>query len=191
MYKKKIFTIVAILILILISLIIYVYQKTDYPCTTDYKKKFSSNTIELVVHQTETVNNDIDDDFYKYTQEEYEKYLKLRSFDNVRMSLKDNTVTNTSATIIIEDNNVVPYGYGDGYILETKVLGMWIPLIPKCGIPTWDDYTLIIKNGETELPVNWSKIYGSLKKGKYRLVKYEQDRTNNNHKRFIIDFNIE
>ena len=93
--------------------------------------------------------------------------------NGVLMIIKDGTLTNTSATIIIRDSNETgTYTYGESFRIDKKENGKWNEAEIKN-----DDYAfytigyIIEKNGELELKCNWEDIYGSLEKGEYRLVK--------------------
>lgn len=101
------------------------------------------------------------------SKEEWEQM----SFDKISMSIKEGSVTKNGATLIITNNNELSCGHGDNYRIQRKILGLWIPIIPivmpwsvadsECGI-------ILSKTSVTPMR-DWSKIYGTLRSGKYRL----------------------
>lgn len=107
------------------------------------------------------------------------------------ISIKDGTLTPTSATIIISDTN-----YNDKYSMEfwiyKKDADKWNLIDPIQKKIEWETRLYFVDdNGNLELNQNWQDIYGELDKGKYKLVKYVTDSKNNNSCTISVDFNIE
>ena len=90
--------------------------------------------------------------------------------DKITMEIKQGTLKNSSATIIMTNNTDEEYTYGEPYHLEIKENDTWYILEPK------EDLFFImpaysLKNGESvEKEYNWEYGYGNLKVGTYRLV---------------------
>ena len=90
--------------------------------------------------------------------------------DKITMEIKQGTLKNSSATIIMTNNTDEEYTYGAPYHLEIKENDTWYILEPK------EDLFFImpaysLKNGESvEKEYNWEYGYGNLKVGTYRLV---------------------
>ncbi len=87
------------------------------------------------------------------------------------MEIKEGTLTKTTATILITDNNEDPYSYGEWYRIDKKVNGEWKELdtingnsVPEIALP-------MLEYGKVERNLDWSEIYGQLDKGEYRIVK--------------------
>lgn len=96
--------------------------------------------------------------------------LKIYQGNDITLSIKENTLTNTSATIIITDNSNKKHTYGNEFLIERKIKNTWYKLAAQ---ETWWEpigYE-VDENNKLELPQNWESIYGKLKKGTYRLLK--------------------
>ncbi len=96
--------------------------------------------------------------------------LKIYKGNDIAISIKKNTLTKTSATIIINDNSNKNHIYGNAFLIEKKYKNKWMKMKAN---ETW--FTLIGyvvgENKTIELTQNWSNMYGELKKGTYRLLK--------------------
>lgn len=121
----------------------------------------------------------------------------LEPSDKVSISIKENTLTNNGATIIIKNNSDDIYVYGPEYIIQTKKDGNWIEVETITGDPlAWNSIAYILKaNEEKELNIDWSLGYGELTSGQYRLVKKvfkEEDRPidDSEIKYISVDFKI-
>ena len=96
----------------------------------------------------------------------------------VTMRIKDNTLTNTSAIVIITDKNSKHYTYGEWFRIDYNKDNEWHKLETIT-----DDISFymigydIDKNNELEMETNWEWLYGKLKPGEYRLVKRVEDNT--------------
>ena len=92
--------------------------------------------------------------------------------DLVSMEIKEDTLTDTSATIIIKANVYYDIYTGDAFWIE-KYNGSnntWEKL--NCDNCYFNDIGYVIKSNEPkELYCDWTRMYGKLSKGEYRLVK--------------------
>ncbi|MBO4245349.1 MAG: helix-turn-helix transcriptional regulator [Bacilli bacterium] len=94
----------------------------------------------------------------------------------VELSIKDNTLTNTSATLIlrkISDDNF-GFDFGETYYLEVYDYdnNKWNSVSEKCSNCAFNAIGYHIdKRHDKELKVNWEMMYGKLDKGLYRIVK--------------------
>ncbi len=107
--------------------------------------------------------------------------------NDVNFKIKDGTLSNSSATIILENNNGNTIGYGNSYWLEKEQDGKWYSL-ENTSDRVFETPLFHIEPGKAkEIDINLEYGYGKLTTGKYRIVKdmviiYED----NNFK----DFNI-
>lgn len=97
--------------------------------------------------------------------------IKIDDLKDVSMAIKENTLTNTSATVIITDTSSRNNVYGNSYKIEKKENGLWTELKPKnemnftsIGYVVGEDHTL-------EFNINWEYFYGKLDSGEYRILK--------------------
>lgn len=95
--------------------------------------------------------------------------------DVVSMYIKEGTLTNKGATIVIEENNDdLDINYGEPFTLEKY----------NYSDNTWEEMPIICDNCAFNLPAysvtpekplelyqDWSRLYGELSKGEYRIVK--------------------
>lgn len=91
---------------------------------------------------------------------------------NATMIIKEGTLTKAGTTVIIKNESESPIGYGEWYRIDKQVNGEWIGIKSKN-----EDYVFnaigyeLEGNKESEEKIDWTDLYGKLKKGKYRLVK--------------------
>ncbi len=130
-------------------------------------------------------NEQLKNESYKDTEEKniQDKYSKIS------ISIKENTLTPTSATVIISDINEPRNTYGEWFRIDKKTDGFWEELKPIDNNYGFNDIGLIVgEDNKLEINTDWSKIYGKLEKGEYRLVK---DIYNNDHIYLAVEFTIE
>lgn len=89
----------------------------------------------------------------------------------VKMNIKENTLTNVSATIILKNDTTDVYIYGEVYTIEKEVNGKWWKLKPIQNIGFHAPAHEIKPDQSIEIPLNWDHYYGILDSGKYRIVK--------------------
>lgn len=106
---------------------------------------------------------------------------------NVTMKLKENTLTKSGATIIIKDNNKVKYTYEEYYKLEKRIDYIWYELKPSGDVLFNEMGYLVDDNNELEMNIDWSKTYGNLTSGKYRIIKRIYD---GEYKYFSVEFDL-
>lgn len=99
---------------------------------------------------------------------------------NVKIALKENTLTHVGLTMIIENLSNKHLSYGNPYSIEKYEDGYWKTLRPINDVAfTLPAYGL--NKGESkELSINWEYGYGKLD-GKYRIVKSFSYEENDNH----------
>ena len=106
---------------------------------------------------------------------------------NVTMNIKENTLTKSGAIIIITDNNKVKYTYEEYYKLEKRIDHIWYELKPSGDVLFNEMGYLVDDNNELEMNIDWSKSYGNLTSGKYRIVKRIYD---GEYKYFSVEFDL-
>lgn len=106
---------------------------------------------------------------------------------NVTMNIKENTLTKGGATIIITDNNKVKYTYEEYYKLEKRIDHVWYELKPNSDVLFDEMGYLVDDNNELEMNIDWSKTYGNLTSGKYRIIKRIYD---GEYKYFSVEFDL-
>ena len=106
---------------------------------------------------------------------------------DVTMKIKENTLTKSGATIIITDNNEIKYTYEEYYKLEKRIDHVWYELKPSGDVFFDEMGYLVDDNNELEMNIDWSKIYGNLTSGKYRIIKRIYD---GEYKYFSVEFDL-
>ena len=106
---------------------------------------------------------------------------------NVTMNIKENTLTKSGATIIITDNNKVKYTYEEYYKLEKRIDHIWYELKLSGDVLFNEMGYLVDDNNELEMNIDWSKSYGNLTSGKYRIIKRIYD---GEYKYFSVEFDL-
>lgn len=118
--------------------------------------------------------------------------IKISKTNDVGMSIKDGTLTNTGATLILSNNSDKDFSYGNPYEIEVKKNNEWHKINAEL------DFTLpafILLSKETkEIEIDWKYGYGKLAKGTYRIIKgidYEYEEGKYETFNVAVEFNID
>lgn len=101
-----------------------------------------------------------------------EKSDYILSDDLVSLKIKEDSLTNSMVTIILNNQTNDTYMYGEPYSIEYEKEGSWYqlnPIIEHYGF-TLIGYNLKPKESK-EVKIDWEWIYGKLSEGKYRIIK--------------------
>ena len=115
----------------------------DYLIEAKFKKTGKTNLIledsnrNKEIYEIDIKNNDFD-----INKKEPNKESSQWKTENVKITVKEDSINKTSATIVIDDNT-------------------WIEIAMQPN-----------DNGITEMQLDWSELYGELSSGTYRIVKY-------------------
>ena len=103
------------------------------------------------------------------------------------MEIKEGTLTRSGVVIIITDTSDRDNIYGEEYRIDKYSDGKWEEVdVVVDGNYGWNSIGYHVDdNKELELDINWKWLYGSLDKGKYRIVKSV------NNKYFSVEFMID
>lgn len=117
--------------------------------------------------------------------------IKLSQSD-VTMSIKDKTLTNTSATLVLTNNSDKNFQYGNPYEIEIQKDGEWhkINVELSFNLPAF----YLKSNESKEIELNWEQGYGKLAKGTYRIIKsfdYEKEEGVFEKFNVAVEFTIE
>ena len=88
---------------------------------------------------------------------------------DVTMTIREGTLTRTSATVIIRDKNK-EHEYVENYSIEKKENEEWKP-VKQIGTYFVNLITMSTLTGELKFDLDWSERYGELENGEYRIVK--------------------
>lgn len=96
---------------------------------------------------------------------------KMNQVAGVSIKIKEGTLTNTGATIIITDTTDKNYSYGEPFRIDKKENGKWkeAPKVIEDAFFNMPAY-YPDENNEIVREINWEWIYGKLKPGTYRFV---------------------
>ena len=85
------------------------------------------------------------------------------------LSIKEDTLTNTGATLILKNNSDVEVEYGTPYEIEIKKDGEWhkINVELNFNLPAY----ILKSNTSEEMELKWENGYGKLATGDYRIIK--------------------
>lgn len=175
--SKKI--IIIVMVIILLALLIPIPQYLRDGGTVEYKalaytitKFHRINQDALTGYDDGTEIKILGIQVYNDFVETLHVTVEANTVENVSMSIKEGTLTNTEATIIITDTNANKHGFDEWFRIDKKTDNGW----EEAKILNYDyivnaiAYT-IGENGVAELKVNWKDLYGELEKGQYRMVK--------------------
>lgn len=98
---------------------------------------------------------------------------KIDDIKDIKMTIKEGTITNKSATIVITDTTGEDYTYGEYYRIDKLENGVWQNLnIIYEGNYGWISIGYKVgDNHKLEMNLNWESLYGALESGTYRIVK--------------------
>ena len=140
---------------------------------------------DLIIGQKESIINTINETQYKGINHIGESQSEI---DGVSLTIKSGTLTNSSATVIISDENSQKHSYEQWFRIDKKENDEWKQLDTIS-----DDYAFIAlaynigEDGTLEMNQDWEELYGKLESGTYRLVKSIYD---NGTKYFLVEFTI-
>ena len=112
------------------------------------------------------------------------------SQSDITLSIKDGTLTNIGATLILKNNGDKLLRYGEDYEIEIKQNGKWYKINAELefNVPLWE----LEQNKSKELELKWEYGYGKLANGEYRILKnvfYENEAEQNFY--ISVEFTIE
>lgn len=122
---------------------------------------------------------------------------ELNEADGVSMTIEKDTLTRTSATVIISDYGKETNVYGEFYRIDKKENGEWKEVKKAHDDYGFNDMAYFVdEDGKLEFKCDWKYLYGKLENGEYRLVKYtfpNLDRaiTDDDISYFSVEFTIE
>ena len=91
------------------------------------------------------------------------------SQNDVIMTIKEGTLTNKSATLVLTNNSDKNFQYGNPYEIEIKKDGEWHKINVELNF-TMPAFQLSARENR-EIEINWENGYGKLEKGIYRIIK--------------------
>ena len=101
------------------------------------------------------------------------------SQNDVIMTIKEGTLTNKSATLVLTNNSDKNFQYGNPYEIEIKKDGEWHKINVELyfNMPA---FQLSAKENK-KIELDWENWYGKLPKGTYRIIKeidyeYEEEK---------------
>lgn len=93
----------------------------------------------------------------------------------VTLEVDKDTLSKIGVTLVITDNNEPSYGWGEGYSIQKKTSNGWADLeAEQDPIFTSIGYVLD-ENNQFNYKIDWSKYYGKLSNGTYRIKKSVYD----------------
>lgn len=94
-----------------------------------------------------------------------------RSIENVNIEVVMNSITSSGATIIVTDNNENKYPWKEDYVLQIKENDSWKD-VKKITDINFNQMDFVFNgNNKMEQKIDWSKSYGILSKGTYKILK--------------------
>ena len=114
------------------------------------------------------------------------------SQNDVIMTIKEGTLTNKSATLVLTNNSDKNFQYGNPYEIEIKKDGEWHKINVKLDFDM-PAFPLSSKESK-EIELDWENGYGKLAKGTYRIIKeidYEYEEGKYETFNVAVEFTIE
>lgn len=114
--------------------------------------------------------------------------VDVHHVENVTMTIKEGTLTDTGMVVVIEDLNEEKYVFGELFYLEKKENDSWVRIDPINAYGFNDMGYLVNEDNILEMKQDWSYMYGSLESGNYRLVKSVYKGSNSLY--FSVEFSL-
>ena len=114
------------------------------------------------------------------------------SQNDVIMTIKEGTLTNKSATLVLTNNSDKNFQYGNPYEIEIKKDGEWHKINVELDFDM-PAFPLSSKESK-EIELDWENGYGKLAKGTYRIIKginYEYEEGKYETFNVAVEFTIE
>ena len=123
-------------------------------------------------------------------QKEKEKIstIKITENNDITLAIKEKTLTNTGATLILKNNSNKTYTYTNDYGIEIKQNDNWYELNGDLIVEI--PILAINAHESKEIKIGWKNSYGELKKGTYRLIKSVGLNDNSNDFYIAVEFDI-
>lgn len=162
--------------LIIIFCLVLIISIGGFSMINKEKNNNTDNTIKQSDNITSNENTLIEEPKDNIQNDKNNVNENKRSVENVKMIIKDGTLTSSKATIIITDKNQKPFIYNEWYRIEKRENEEWKEVSIINSNHSFISIAYNIDNtGKIEKNVDWSELYGSLEKGVYRLVKNVYD----------------
>ena len=198
MDKRRVFGVIVIFILLIIIIcqLINIFRPKKEKVVED--KKISTNYInvgnvsysELPTDDDTTIPQDANNAFSFDPADNVYAEKPNRDQEKVKLSIEEGSLTTTGCTLIIKDENAIPYGWGEAYMIQEVAENAYADLKPKNELIFTDIGYVPNKDNEIRQTINWNVFYGSLKPGKYRLVKPMYDPDSEGYINFMVGFEI-
>ncbi len=108
----------------------------------------------------------------------------------ITISIKEGTLTNEGITLILKNDTDKLLRYTEEYYVQVKQDNDWYNINAELFFtePLWS----LEAHGEKEINLNWKYSYGTLPKGKYRIIKKVYFENEKDQEFYIsAEFNIE
>ena len=113
------------------------------------------------------------------------------SQNDVIMTIKEGTLTNKSATLVLTNHSDKNFQYGNPYEIEIKKDGEWHKINAELNFDM-PAFPLSSKESK-EIELDWENEYGKLTEGTYRIIKeidYEYEEEKYENFNIAVEFNI-
>lgn len=184
-YKNVIIicTVITFILIVIASILIYIKHNSKIESRNKSLTYIDSDVITL--KSSDDINNK------KPIVDELKHSETERDMSKVKMAIKDEEVTSEGIEIIIEDKNETPYVYDSWFEIEKLENNEWKKLQYRDDYVSDDIGYMIyeLKDGKLEEKINWSKEYGILDRGKYKLIKRCMDE-DDSYTHIEIEFEI-
>lgn len=175
-----------ILILIIIFLIYFIYQKNSF--NINEQKTLVTEGNIITIESSEKGENTTE----KLIIDEMKESDVKRDFSKVKISINKSTITAKGLVLNISDENEKTYVFDSWFEIEKLENNEWKKLKYLENYIENDMSEMIykLKNGKLEEHINWLDRYGTLSSGKYKLKK-RCIGEENKYKYLEIEFTIE
>lgn len=106
----------------------------------------------------------------------YGEAVPLDLAENITMEIKEGTLTNKGATVIITDLSGNENTYNNEFRLDRKKNGRWHKMVKEDPVIVAPGATGKDENNKVEIELNFEAYYGIIEDGHYRIVKEINDK---------------
>lgn len=100
-------------------------------------------------------------------------YETVNELDNITMTIKEGTISETGLTVTLKNDSDKHCIYGESFSLEKKIGDYWyqVPVVLEENFGFNSIGYDLAASTEDEWTVDWEWLYGSLDAGEYRIIK--------------------
>lgn len=150
------------------------YENNNIISNTNLINSKENITVENTTDSNENVTHIISSNNVKYDEENLQKENAYFDENGVKIEVIDDSISTSGCTIKITNVGGNPGEWESKYIIEKKDNNKWITVNP-INMTIFDEVLYSSDKTYYTTQINWSRFYGELDEGTYRIGKYDKN----------------